>query len=372
MTIRLLSKRSLVRGAVTGALAVAVGFTAAPLAAADDTPRNAEEAQTIVDRLLGEQKKIEDQYQQAVGEADKAMSNVDAKSAEIVKQEQKISQTKKALGQSALVQFQNQGANGPVALVFSTDTQKFLKQASAAQYVQTRQASALQQYQTQQANLTDMRREIQADTAKAKTLVSKLADLRTDSAKKVQQAQAVRNQLTEAERARYEQTASARTLDQASQRPAASTAPSTTGNNTSGRTASSNNGSAATTTTTTQTGQAASSAAGLHASPTPYNNYFAGQCTWWAFERRRQLGAPVGGGWGNASSWAAAAAAQGFPVNGTPQVGAVMVSFVGYAGHVAVVESVNGSMMTISEMNFNGNPNTSYRTLSWAGLTFIH
>ncbi len=82
------------------------------------------------------------------------------------------------------------------------------------------------------------------------------------------------------------------------------------------------------------------------------NRYAAGNCTWYVYERRAQLGRPVGSFWGNASSWAYNAAAAGYTVNGTPTIGAVMQNSGGYYGHVAIVESVNpGVSITISEMN---------------------
>jgi surface antigen len=84
------------------------------------------------------------------------------------------------------------------------------------------------------------------------------------------------------------------------------------------------------------------------------NHYGFGQCTWYAYERRLQLGMPVGGMWGNAYSWDTSAAASGFLVDRNPTVGSVMqTDYDGYGyGHVAVVEAVNpGVSITISEMN---------------------
>lgn len=82
------------------------------------------------------------------------------------------------------------------------------------------------------------------------------------------------------------------------------------------------------------------------------NRYAFGNCTWYVYERRAELGRPVGGNWGNAASWASYAVNAGFRVNGTPAVGAVMQNGGGWYGHVAVVEAVNpGVSVTISEMN---------------------
>ena len=84
------------------------------------------------------------------------------------------------------------------------------------------------------------------------------------------------------------------------------------------------------------------------------NQYAFGNCTWYAYNRRAELGMPIGSYWGNAATWSAYARAGGYLVNGTPTVGAVLQSGGGYGGfgHVAVVEQVvPGQYVRISEMN---------------------
>lgn len=97
------------------------------------------------------------------------------------------------------------------------------------------------------------------------------------------------------------------------------------------------------------------------------NKYDYGYCTWYAYNRRAELGRPVGSFWGNASTWASYARGSGYQVDGSPSVGAVMqdsYSAGGY-GHVAVVESVFGDgSIYISEMNYAGWNVKSYRTVS--------
>lgn len=98
------------------------------------------------------------------------------------------------------------------------------------------------------------------------------------------------------------------------------------------------------------------------------NGYAWGNCTWYAYERRAQLGKPIGGNWGNASAWAYSARLNGFVVNGSPSAGAVLVDQSGYFGHVAVVERVksNGDIV-ISEMNnyaYGGFGIVNQRTIS--------
>ncbi len=102
------------------------------------------------------------------------------------------------------------------------------------------------------------------------------------------------------------------------------------------------------------------------------NRYAFGNCTWYAYERRLQLGRPVGSFWGNGATWNIAAAQSGYLVNHSPAAGAVLQipaygdGWTGYAGHVAIVESVNADgSIYVSEMNYAGNFNrVTYRTIS--------
>lgn len=103
------------------------------------------------------------------------------------------------------------------------------------------------------------------------------------------------------------------------------------------------------------------------------NRYAFGNCTWYAYNRRAELGEPVGSFWGNASTWAIAARGSGYLVDDNPTPGAVQQSGGGYDGfgHVAVVEStVPGVSVTISEMNAyragGGFDRVDYFTMSWA------
>ena len=105
----------------------------------------------------------------------------------------------------------------------------------------------------------------------------------------------------------------------------------------------------------------------------PGNSYYAGQCTWYV----KNTLSWVGNFWGNANQWAASAAAAGRLVDSNPTVGSVAVFMPGVAGassygHVAVVTGVNGGMVTISEMNAQGEYVVSSRTVSAAGVLFIH
>ncbi|KAB7789246.1 CHAP domain-containing protein [Bifidobacterium cebidarum] len=113
------------------------------------------------------------------------------------------------------------------------------------------------------------------------------------------------------------------------------------------------------------------------------NTYPWGQCTWYAYERRAQMGLPTGSRFGNATTWASSASALGYWVDGTPRhVGDVVVFQPGqegaaaYYGHVAVIEKINADgSIEVSESNVKGLGVISSRTFSAdqaSKLQFIH
>ena len=85
---------------------------------------------------------------------------------------------------------------------------------------------------------------------------------------------------------------------------------------------------------------------------TPGNTNAWGNCTWYAWERRYEMGRPIpGGAMGNAAQWNSSFAAMGYRVDSVPAVGAIFQNGGGY-GHVGIVEALNadGSII-VSEMN---------------------
>ena len=96
------------------------------------------------------------------------------------------------------------------------------------------------------------------------------------------------------------------------------------------------------------------------------NTYYWGQCTWYVKNRRPE----IGNMWGNAGyNWLSAARAAGFSTGTAPAVGAIAVE----PGHVAIVESVSGSAVSVSEMNWNGGVGVvSYRTTSASEFQYIY
>lgn len=113
------------------------------------------------------------------------------------------------------------------------------------------------------------------------------------------------------------------------------------------------------------------------------NAYPYGQCTWWAYERRAQLGLNTGSHFGNAGSWAVSAGSMGYWVDNTPRnTGDALVfspgqeGASGVYGHVAVVEKVNpDGSIEISESNVQGVGVISHRTFTSAqarNFQYIH
>ena len=111
---------------------------------------------------------------------------------------------------------------------------------------------------------------------------------------------------------------------------------------------------------------------------TSYNPMPWGWCTWYAWQKRSEMGGSYAlpGGLGNASQWAYALSGS-YLVNHTPATGAVMQTTSGYYGHVAIVDSVDADgTVHYSEMNGPagwGVVGTGTLSPSSAsGYTFIH
>lgn len=98
------------------------------------------------------------------------------------------------------------------------------------------------------------------------------------------------------------------------------------------------------------------------------NSYAYGYCTYYVASRRS-----VPAFWGNANAWYSNAQISGFGVGSTPSPGAIAWSGAGFYGHVAYVESVSGGMVTVSEMNYNGNWNrVTSRTVPASTFRYIY
>lgn len=100
------------------------------------------------------------------------------------------------------------------------------------------------------------------------------------------------------------------------------------------------------------------------------NNYALGNCTWYAKSKRPDIPNSMG----NANMWYSAAAANGFNVGTKAKVGAVATTQEGWAGHVAYVEKVSrdGSLVTISEMNYGGLYKMNTRTVAASSFKYIY
>lgn len=95
------------------------------------------------------------------------------------------------------------------------------------------------------------------------------------------------------------------------------------------------------------------------------NTYAYGWCTWYVKSRKPN----IPNSWGNAYQWTGSASASGYSTGSTPVAGAI-----GAAGnHVVYVESVNGDMVTISEMAYAGGVGVQhFRTVPSNSFYYIY
>ena len=98
-------------------------------------------------------------------------------------------------------------------------------------------------------------------------------------------------------------------------------------------------------------------------------SYPVGQCTWYAFNRVKQLGKSVDDFMGNGGEWGTKAKALGYEVSREPKAGWLISFTPGTAGsdprygHVAFVEVVRPEGILISEGNVYGGTVISYRVI---------
>ncbi|MBX8936291.1 glucosaminidase domain-containing protein, partial [Enterococcus gilvus] len=104
-------------------------------------------------------------------------------------------------------------------------------------------------------------------------------------------------------------------------------------------------------------------------------SYPVGQCTWYAFNRVKQLGKSVDNYMGNGGEWATKGKALGYQVSQRPKAGWLISFKPGVAGsdarygHVAFVEVVRPEGILISEGNVYGGTVISYRVIDNALAT---
>jgi len=131
------------------------------------------------------------------------------------------------------------------------------------------------------------------------------------------------------------------------------------------------------TTKSSSNGYVGGASAGMRSA---YNWATAGQCTWGALDQWHKAFGYYPGGWtGNAEAWASGARSAGYTVGSTPRTQSIIVMQPGVAGsssvgHVAWVTAVNGSQITILEMNGTAGPyNYDTRTVTLSGgMSFIY
>lgn len=110
----------------------------------------------------------------------------------------------------------------------------------------------------------------------------------------------------------------------------------------------------------------------------PGDKYAPGNCTYWAYARRAQVGEPIPNTWGNAANWSLNAILGGYFVDHTPSPHSIMQTpnAANGLGHVAFVESVDpDGTWHISEMNVLGLFIVDHKAMpaaAAANYSFIH
>ncbi|WEV45775.1 glucosaminidase domain-containing protein [Streptococcaceae bacterium ESL0687] len=98
-------------------------------------------------------------------------------------------------------------------------------------------------------------------------------------------------------------------------------------------------------------------------------SYQVGQCTWYAYNRIKQLGGNIGDYMGNGGDWGINAMRLGYKTSTTPQAGYAISFKPGVAGadgtygHVAFVEAVTADGILVSESNVVNQQTVSYRII---------
>ena len=97
------------------------------------------------------------------------------------------------------------------------------------------------------------------------------------------------------------------------------------------------------------------------------SGYYWGQCVWYVASKL-----PIPGHWSNASDWDEHARAEGYVVSPIPKVGSVAQMDDGWYGHVGIVNSINGDMVELNEMNVFGVGIQDYRWVHVSEYEYIY
>ncbi|MGL5405900.1 MAG: CHAP domain-containing protein [Propionibacteriaceae bacterium] len=354
------NRMRLVGLAVAAVTTMSVSLSAAPMMARADeaTPTTSAEAVKLVEKLKAEQAELDKKFNDINAKVIELGGRSDAQRAQIETASKRVADMKTQLGAVALIAYQDRGTNGALSILTSADSNNFLSRVGTVDQVTANQNISLQELQAEQANIADLQRSLEANQAAAKNEMKKLEEADQAARAKVVAAQQVASRLQGSEKAKFDQEQAAATQKEAAAKTATASRAST----------------AQERIAATEETKAVETTKG-YTSPviSAGNNLYSwGQCTWWAFGRRAGMGRPVGSTWGNASNWPGSARAQGFAVDGVAEVGAAFIEYYAPMGHVSVVESISGGMMTVSEMNWNGGVGVlHYRTVPARG-TFIH
>lgn len=106
------------------------------------------------------------------------------------------------------------------------------------------------------------------------------------------------------------------------------------------------------------------------------SGFWQSNCTFWAWERWRQVNGEALPRWGNAGEWVGNAAAAGYPISAVPKAGTIVMTWESWLGHVAFVERIDPTdpnRFLISEYGFGDGSEYHERWMTTDGsLQFIY
>ncbi|MVO89088.1 hypothetical protein GPA10_31130 [Streptomyces sp. p1417] len=187
---------------VLSAVVTAAALAAAPAGAAPREPRA--DTKAAVDRLYEQAEKATESYNKADERADLLRTEVDRAKDEVARGQERINTMRGALGALAGAQYRSGGIDPALALMLSSDPDRYLERAAALDRVSARQSGELTKLQRAQRALTQERTEASRKLADREKSLRTVARHKRTVESKLAKARQLLNSLSEKEREGYE------------------------------------------------------------------------------------------------------------------------------------------------------------------------
>ncbi|WP_030564276.1 C40 family peptidase [Streptomyces aureocirculatus] len=187
---------------VLSAAATAAALAAAPAGAAPQEPRSDTKAK--VDRLYEQAEKATESYNKADELTDQLRTEVDRAKDKVARGQERINTMRGALGSLAGAQYRSGGIDPALALLLSSDPDRYLDRATALDRVSARQSGELTKLQRAQRALTQERAEATLKLAELEKSRKTVARHKRTVESKLAKARQLLNSLTKKEREGYE------------------------------------------------------------------------------------------------------------------------------------------------------------------------